>query len=227
MTTYSLTLARVETYFDKTATRTWERLTSDAPVSRVRQSVRAGRDQMRSLLLGQLPENLSGQRILDAGCGAGQMAIELARRGATVVGCDVSPRLLEVAQRRTPSELVHKISYESGDMLRHSFGSFDHAIAMDSLIYYSVPDVAAALGAISKQVSGKLLFSLAPRTKMLLAMWSVGKLFPRSDRSPMIVPHSVAQLREDLIRAKVERNLRPLQTVRSGFYISQALELEP
>jgi magnesium-protoporphyrin O-methyltransferase len=25
---------RVETYFDRTATRTWERLTSDAPVSR-------------------------------------------------------------------------------------------------------------------------------------------------------------------------------------------------
>ncbi len=227
MTTYSLTLARVETYFDKTATRTWERLTSDAPVSRVRQSVRAGRDQMRSLLLGQLPEDLAGCKILDAGCGVGQMTIELARRGATVVGCDVSPRLLEIARQRTPAELVDKISYESGDMLKHRFGAFDYAIAMDSLIYYSVPDVAAALSALSEQAAGKLLFTLAPRTKMLLAMWSVGKLFPRSDRSPMIVPHRVVQLRRELFRVKVERNLRPIQTVKSGFYISQALELAP
>ncbi|NDD43791.1 MAG: magnesium protoporphyrin IX methyltransferase, partial [Rhodobacteraceae bacterium] len=33
---YNQTLLRVETYFDKTATKTWERLTSDAPVSRIR-----------------------------------------------------------------------------------------------------------------------------------------------------------------------------------------------
>ncbi|MEM6375843.1 MAG: magnesium protoporphyrin IX methyltransferase, partial [Pseudomonadota bacterium] len=36
---YDRTRARVEDYFDRTATRTWERLTSDAPVSRIRQTV--------------------------------------------------------------------------------------------------------------------------------------------------------------------------------------------
>ena len=36
MSSYVQTRTRVETYFDQTATRTWERLTSDAPVSRVR-----------------------------------------------------------------------------------------------------------------------------------------------------------------------------------------------
>ncbi|MEL7082665.1 MAG: magnesium protoporphyrin IX methyltransferase, partial [Pseudomonadota bacterium] len=79
---YARTLARVETYFDQTATQTWERLTSDAPVSRIRATVRAGRAQMRDLLLSRLPPDLSGQRILDAGCGAGQMTAELAARGA-------------------------------------------------------------------------------------------------------------------------------------------------
>ena len=66
---YNQTLSRVETYFDKTATKTWERLTSDAPVSRIRQTVRAGRDQMRAKLLSQLPNDLMGARVLDAGCG--------------------------------------------------------------------------------------------------------------------------------------------------------------
>ena len=48
---YDQTLSRVETYFDKTALKTWERLTSKAPVSRIRQSVRDGRNLMRNKLI--------------------------------------------------------------------------------------------------------------------------------------------------------------------------------
>ena len=69
---YGATRARVEDYFDRTATRTWERLTSDAPVSRIRQTVREGRDRMRAPMLSRLPADLTGARVLDAGCGAGR-----------------------------------------------------------------------------------------------------------------------------------------------------------
>ena len=41
----------LETYFDRTAVEAWARLTSDAPVGRIRATVRAGRDDMRSTLL--------------------------------------------------------------------------------------------------------------------------------------------------------------------------------
>ena len=40
MLVYEQTRARIEDYFDRTATKTWERLTSDAPVSRIRETVR-------------------------------------------------------------------------------------------------------------------------------------------------------------------------------------------
>ena len=50
---YESTLASVETYFDKTATTKWERLTSDAPVSKIRETVRKGRDQMRAPIWGR------------------------------------------------------------------------------------------------------------------------------------------------------------------------------
>ncbi|HUR77575.1 MAG TPA: class I SAM-dependent methyltransferase [Acidimicrobiales bacterium] len=41
--------------------------------------------------------------VLDAGCGSGRVAIELARRGvATVVGADVNPSMLAVAAERGP-----------------------------------------------------------------------------------------------------------------------------
>ena len=61
--TYEATRDRVETYFDTTATRTWERLTSDAPVSGIRATVRAGREQMRDLLIAQLPLDLQRRAI--------------------------------------------------------------------------------------------------------------------------------------------------------------------
>lgn len=50
----------IETYFDRTAAQAWARLTSDAPVGRIRASVRAGRDRMRETLLGWLPADLRG-----------------------------------------------------------------------------------------------------------------------------------------------------------------------
>jgi len=42
------------------------------------------------------------ERVLDAGCGSGRVAIELARRGIEVVGVDVDASMLEAAARRAP-----------------------------------------------------------------------------------------------------------------------------
>jgi magnesium-protoporphyrin O-methyltransferase len=58
-------------YFDRTAADAWAKLTSDVPVSGIRATVRAGRDQMRQILLDRLPIDLTGRRVLDAGCGTG------------------------------------------------------------------------------------------------------------------------------------------------------------
>ena len=218
---YEATRARVEDYFDRTATKVWERLTSDAPVSRIRETVRRGRDDMRRLMLAALPDDLTGLRILDAGCGAGPTTIELAERGAEVVAVDISPSLVEIARQRLPESLKAQVRFESGDMLSADLGHFDHVIAMDSLIYYSDADICAALADLGSRTSGKVVFTVAPRTPLLMTMWYAGKAFPRSDRSPVMIPHAPAHL------ARVLRDtghLRDLGRVTSGFYISQALE---
>ncbi len=48
-------------------------------------------------------ESLHPRSVLDAGCGMGRVAIELARRGIDVVGVDLDDDLLEFARRLQPS----------------------------------------------------------------------------------------------------------------------------
>ena len=97
--TYDIRRAELTTYFDRTAAAAWEALTSDAPVSRIRATVRAGRDTMRALLLSRLPADMMGATLLDAGCGTGSLSVEAAMRGAAVTGIDVSPRMIAIAAR--------------------------------------------------------------------------------------------------------------------------------
>jgi magnesium-protoporphyrin O-methyltransferase len=108
---------RIETYFDRTAAQTWARLTSTAPVSGIRATVRAGRDQMRQTLLDWLPRDLTGKRVLDAGCGTGALSVELAKRGAQVLAIDLSPTLVALARERAVGQ--HRqgtIDFRAGDM---------------------------------------------------------------------------------------------------------------
>lgn len=221
--TYAATRDRVEDYFDRRATRVWAQLTSDAPVSGVRATVRAGRARMRDVMLGQLPADLTGLRVLDAGCGPGVAAMELAARGAEVVAVDISPRLIGIAQERCPADLRERITWVQGDMLEAARGRFDHVFAMDSLIYYGPDDVARALGRLAPRVAGRIVFSLPPRTPLLMAMFRLGKLFPRGDRSPQMVPQSTADLAEALRRADVRGHLREVTRINAKFYISTAM----
>lgn len=216
--TYSATRDRVEHYFDRTATQVWERLTSDAPVSRIRQTVRAGRDAMRARLLSRLPADLTGLRVLDAGCGPGVMTAILAEKGAQVVAADLSPQLLDIAAQRLPAGLRPQVTFHAGDMTDPVLGRFDAVVAMDSLIYYAEPDLLAALGRLSARAP-RILFTIAPRTALLSVMFGAGKLFPRADRSPTMVPQSPARLMRRLPA------LTDHGRITSGFYISQALEL--
>ena len=224
MAAYDQTLSRVEDYFDRTATRTWERLTSDAPVSRVRATVRAGRDRMRSIMLSRLPEDLSGRRVLDAGCGAGQMSVELAARGAEVVAVDISPSLVGIAERRLPAHLRKRVTFQAGDMHCERLGSFDHVIAMDSLIYYEAGDIGSSLADFCPRVAYSIVFTVAPRTPFLMAFWGIGKLFPRSDRSPTMIPHSPKTLSKSLDISGAHGSVTEIERVTSGFYISTCLE---
>lgn len=225
---YERRRSEIETYFDRTAFEAWSRLTSDAPVGRIRQTVRAGRNQMRDTLLEWLPRDLTGLRILDAGCGTGALAVEAARRGAHVVATDLSPTLVELATTRVPEDLAGRIDFRVGDMSNRDLGQFDHIVAMDSLIHYQLEDVLQVVNQMAASARRSILFTFAPSTPLLEVMHSVGRLFPRSDRAPSIQP-----VRAPELRGRVASNLflagwRPgrERRISSGFYTSQAMEIE-
>jgi magnesium-protoporphyrin O-methyltransferase len=224
---YTQRRSEIETYFDRTAVQAWARLTSTAPVGRIRATVRAGRDRMRHTLLSWLPADLQGLRILDAGCGTGALAVEAARRGAQVLAIDLSPTLVDLARERMPDELRARIEFRSGDMLDPALGRFDHVVAMDSLIHYEPADCTRVLDGLAERCDGTLLFTYAPSNPALAAMHAVGRLFPRSDRAPSIVPVKDSHLRQLRGRAATLQHWGEGRTERvaSGFYTSQALEL--
>jgi demethylmenaquinone methyltransferase/2-methoxy-6-polyprenyl-1,4-benzoquinol methylase len=63
-----------------------------------------------------------GSAALDVATGTGDLAIELARRGAEVTGSDFAPAMLELARKKAPG-----LKFEEGDALQldHPDGAFD------------------------------------------------------------------------------------------------------
>ena len=220
--------SKLQDYFDRTANDAWAKLTSDAPVSGIRATVRAGRDQMRSNLIARLPESLSGKRILDAGCGTGALALELANKGASVVAIDLSPNLIELAKERIAPADRQNIDFRSGDMLDDSLGEFDYVVGMDSMIHYCADDMLVVLEKLAPRVSHKIVFTFAPSTLPLEVMIRVGRLFPRKDRAPFIEPISQTKLSKLIDQSPwfVDWKIPHTQLVSSGFYKSQLMELE-
>jgi magnesium-protoporphyrin O-methyltransferase len=220
---------QLTTYFDQTAAAAWKALTSDTPVSKVRQTVRAGRDAMRSLLLSQLPQDLRGTRVLDAGCGTGAFAFEAARRGADVLAIDVAENLIDVARERMPADLGNGcIEFLVGDMSSVEHGEFDHVVAMDSLIHYDRTDIVEMLDSLGRRTRRSMHFTFAPRTAALAAMHFVGRLIPHSsDRAPAIIPVGEQPLQLHLAERLGGEGweMTATQRIKSGFYISQAMEL--
>jgi magnesium-protoporphyrin O-methyltransferase len=226
-TAYQTRRAELQTYFNETASVTWQKLTSTAPVSGIRATVRAGREAMHNGILSWLPQDMGGLRVLDAGCGTGTFAVAAAQRGAEVVAIDIARTLVETAAERLLDPVLrNRITWRVGDMTRADLGEFDHMVAVDSIIHYDAPDMAAMVAKILPRIRRSAIFTHAPRSPMLLAMHAAGKLFPRSDRAPAIVPVSGGHLM-DLLAAETNDGWRAgrRHRVNTTFYISEAREV--
>jgi magnesium-protoporphyrin O-methyltransferase len=212
---YTTRRGQLQTYFDRTAVDLWARLTSEAPVNGIRATVRAGRNAMRDQLLDWLPANMTGLTLLDAGCGTGALSVAAARRGAHVVAIDLSPTLVELARERLPRDLgAGSIEFHVGDMLSESLGTFDHVVAMDSLIHYRAEDIVRVIEGLADRTLSSMLFTFAPRTIPLSIMHAAGRLLPRAGKAPAIEPVAERTIRRLIGRPGARIACPPASTSR-------------
>ncbi len=80
---------------------------------------RAADDYDRTLLDAISP--IDGLRVLELGCGSGDLTRELVRAGADVVAVDVSPAMLDVARGRAPEATFVVAPVEETGLDSHSF----------------------------------------------------------------------------------------------------------
>ena len=106
-----------------------------------------------------LAGDVTGRRILDAGCGSGPIASALRDRGATVTGFDSSAGMLELARRRLgPDADLHLADLAS--TLPFPDGAFDDAIA--ALVLHYLEDWTGPLAELRRVLrpGGRLIASV-------------------------------------------------------------------
>ena len=111
--------------------------TADRVAEHAGQQVEMVREQVRSFIAPS-----GDERALDAGTGAGTLALALAPLVREVVGVDVVPELLERARRGAPAN----VTFVEGDATSLSFeaGSFDLACSRRTLHHIAHPEYAVA-----------------------------------------------------------------------------------
>ena len=132
--------------------------------------------------------SVSGQRVLDVGCGNGETCTIWLDGGAEVTGVDVSAAMLAVAAARTHGKatLVQAdASFWKGD------APFDLAVSQFGLMFFADPDVAFATIAANVRPGGRLLFTCWRAVKenqwVTMPMGAIRDLLPES---PPSVPHA-------------------------------------
>jgi SAM-dependent methyltransferase len=78
--------------------------------------------------------DVSGRRVLDAGCGSGPLVADLAARGAQVTGFDASPAMVRIAQERLGPDVPLLVADLTAP-LPFATGEFDDAVAALVLHY--------------------------------------------------------------------------------------------
>ncbi len=128
------------------------------------------------LFLYSLVRDIAGARVLDICCGHGIATVRCAKRGATVTGIDISPRMLELARRNVElNGVANNVDLQLMSVHDMAFpdGTFDYVIGLGALHHLN-PDQAGRDIARVLRPGGRAIF-LEPRVpyKWLMLMRSL------------------------------------------------------
>jgi ubiquinone/menaquinone biosynthesis C-methylase UbiE len=96
-----------------------------------------------------------GERILEIGCGPGEVSGYLSRRGATCLGTDVSPRMIENARKYFPG-----VSFDVQDFfsLTYADTSFSRVVAFYAIVNLTMPEIESVFREVSRVLASGGLF---------------------------------------------------------------------
>lgn len=105
------------------------------------------------------------ERVLDVACGTGNLAIPAAKTGATVVGQDIAPNLLEQARAWAKKErLTIRFDENDAEDLPYADATFDAVISMFGAMFTPQPTV----------VASEMLRTCRPGGRIAMANWTPG-----------------------------------------------------
>jgi ubiquinone/menaquinone biosynthesis C-methylase UbiE len=156
-----------------------------------------------------------GERLLDVGCGSGQIAIPAASAGVQVTGIDIAGNLVENARQRAASAGLDA-RFDEGDAERLPYrdGEFDVVVSLIGAMFAPRPDrVAAELARVCR-----------PGGRLLMANWTPtsmpGWMFKRVAEHvppPPDVPSPALWGDEDRARERLADSVKNIQLTRK-FY---------
>ncbi|HEX5229534.1 MAG TPA: methyltransferase domain-containing protein [Bryobacteraceae bacterium] len=145
-----------------------------------------------------------GSRMLDVGCGAGQLAVFAAKRGAEVTGCDISPNWLQQARERAALEGVPvKFDEADAEALPYPADHFDLVTSLIAAMFAPRPELVAA----------ELTRVCRPGGKIAMANWTadgfVGRMFKTIARhiAPSGMPSPVQWGDETIVRQRLRERI--------------------
>jgi 2-polyprenyl-3-methyl-5-hydroxy-6-metoxy-1,4-benzoquinol methylase len=135
--------ARVRRYFDRGADRFDLIYRGDkGPLQRLTDRLFRGVVRQRFELILTRCGDVGGRRVLDVGCGSGRYSVELARRGAEVVGIDPAPAMIRIATAAAGGAGVgDRCRFVQADFLSWQHPEpFDIGLAIGLFDYVELPE---------------------------------------------------------------------------------------
>lgn len=178
--------------------------------------------------VGLLPENLAGMEAIELGCGTAYVSAWLARRGARVVGIDMSPRQLGTARRlQHRHELRFPLIHGNAEKLPFRDGSFDFAISEYGACLWAdpyrwIPEAARVL-----RPGGRLVFLTNSFLMALCTPEQDGVAATDRLLRPSFGMHSIEWPGDHGVEFHLSHGTWIRLLCRSGFGIEDLLELRP
>jgi 2-polyprenyl-3-methyl-5-hydroxy-6-metoxy-1,4-benzoquinol methylase len=156
-----------------------------------------------------------GTRLLDVGCGAGQLALIAARAGARVTGCDIATNWVEKARTRAATEGLD-IVFDEGDAESLPYGDaqFDAVASFVGAMFAPRPE----------SVATELTRVCRPGGTIVMANWTpsgfIGQMFRAIARhiAPSGMPSPVLWGDEAAVRDRLRDGISRLQLTRRMFH---------